>query len=98
MQKVRIVEAFHNALEGLARRQGVMFPYPIEQITRLEIEPVRSNEEKNGTTYCEVCPPAEAEFYGVYARYANGEAHIVLDLTTPAAIEAVIAIIDAKGI
>lgn len=73
-------------------------PYPASDIVRIEICPVKDNKDPDGSTWCEVCEPKYCKFYGVYARYKNGEAHIIKDLNTSESIAALFALINVMGV
>lgn len=77
-------------------------PYPASEVVRIEICPVKTggkaNDEASSPTWCEVCEPEHCNFYGVYARYRNGEAHIIRDLTRPEDIAALFALIKIFGV
>lgn len=79
-------------------------PYPASEVVRIEICPVKTDGklavegEKDAPTWCEVCEPEYCNFYGVYARYRNGEAHIIRDLTRPEGIAALFALIKIFGV
>ena len=66
-------------------------PYP-ESIIRdriagydaLEVHPVRSNPQPDGSTWCQPCAAHEADIWSVYARLAEGGSDCIGDFETEA--------------
>lgn len=48
----------------------------------LEIQPIASYEQEDGTTWCEPCSPEEAEFWSAYGHLKEGGVFCIGDFAT----------------